>query len=97
MACLNSVGKTPVDKDKLTILVIVVAKTGRHFFRRAVGNGSRSHCLSGDCFTMLDISLTVACRKESNTEGVVTGPGMWGDIRVDEILARRLVILSAKN
>ena len=60
MACLNPVGKSPVDKDKLTMLVIVVAKTGRHFFSRAVGNGSRSHCLSGECFMMLDISPTVA-------------------------------------
>ena len=76
--------------------MIVVAKTGRHFFSRAVGSGSRSHCLSGERFIMLYISPTVACRKESNTEGVVTGPDRWGDITVDEILARRLAILSQK-
>ena len=60
MACLKLAGKSPVDKDRLSMLVIVVAKTGRHFFSKAVGNGSRSHCLSGECFQMLDISPTVA-------------------------------------
>ena len=60
MACLKLGGKSPVDRDKLTMLVMVVAKTGRHFFSRAVGSGSRSHCLSGERLMMLAISPTVA-------------------------------------
>ena len=75
MACLKQDGKSPVDRDKLTIFDIVGASTGRHFFNREVGNGSKSHCLSGRRLIMPDISATVVGRKELNTGGTVAGAG----------------------
>ena len=75
MACLKEEGKSPVDKDKLMILVIVDARTGRHLFNREVGSGSKSHCLSRGRLIMPDISATVVVRKELNTGGTVAGAG----------------------
>ena len=75
MACLKQDGKSPIDKDKLMIFVIVGARTGRHLFNSEVGSGSKSHCLSGRRFMMPDISATVVGRKESNTGGTVAGAG----------------------
>jgi len=67
VAFLKQDGKSPADKDKLMIFAIVGARTGRHFFNREVGRGSKSHCLSGRRLMMSDISATVVGRKESNT------------------------------
>mgnify|MGYP003449255975 FL=1 len=44
MDCLKLEGNSPVDRDRLMILVIVGARTERHFFSRKVGSGSESHC-----------------------------------------------------
>jgi len=35
MDCLKLAGNSPVDKDRLTILVIVGAKTKSHFFQQS--------------------------------------------------------------
>jgi hypothetical protein len=75
MACLKQDGKSPVDRDKLMIFVIVGARTGRHFFNRKVGSGSKSHCLSGRRLIMPDISAIVVGRKEPNTGGTMAGAG----------------------
>ena len=62
-------GKQPVDNDRLTMLVSVSAKTGIHFFKRDVGIGSRSHCLSGKWLMRRQISTTVAGRKDVSDGG----------------------------
>ena len=46
----------PEDSDRLTILVIVGARTEMDSLRMDVGIGSSSHCLVGDCRTNLVIS-----------------------------------------
>ena len=37
--CLKLDGKQPVDSERLTIVVIVGARTGRHFFQNTYMNG----------------------------------------------------------
>ena len=54
---LKDEGKVPDDRDKLTISVIVGARTDMDCLSRNVGIGSSSHCLVGDCRTSLVISL----------------------------------------
>ena len=71
--CLMQDGKQPVDYDRLTMLVSVSAKTGKHFFKRDVGIGSRSHCLSGKWLMRRQISTTVAGRKDASGGGVFGG------------------------
>ena len=39
---LNCLGKTPVNRERLTMLVMVGRSVGRHCLRMDVGNGSRS-------------------------------------------------------
>ena len=77
--CLKHDGKLPVDSNKLMMFVIVGARTGRHFFSRDIGRGSRSHCLSGRRRMMLDISVTDAARNESNDGGTAVGAGECGE------------------
>lgn len=71
--------KEPEVRDALTILVIVGANTGRHFLSKAVGMGSRSHCLSGEDFMARMISSTVAGRKDARLDGGNGGFGICGD------------------
>ena len=57
----------PVDKERLTMLVIVGARIDMDCLSMDVGMGSSSHCLLGDCRTSLVISLMSAkrnCRKK---------------------------------
>ena len=75
MACFKLDGKSPVDRERLTMFAIVGARTGRHFFRRPVGSGSKSHCLSGRHLMMLVISTALVNRKDSNAGGLVAGAG----------------------
>lgn len=81
----------------LTILVIVGARTDRHFLRRAVGIGSKSHCLSGADFISVVISSTVAAFNEWRIAGVLGGCGMCGDDEVAGISEWSLVIFPAKK
>ena len=61
------------------MLVIVGARTHRHFLSREVGIGSRSHCLSGvDCMSLV-ISSMVAGLKEVKLVGGEGGSGECGD------------------
>ena len=48
MDSLKFDGNVPETSERLTMLVIVGTRTGKHFFKREVGIGSRSHCLSGE-------------------------------------------------
>jgi hypothetical protein len=56
MECLKVSGKDPVDIDRFTILVRTGRSEFKHFFRRAVGMGSNSHCLSGEAMMSFEIS-----------------------------------------
>ena len=47
MDFLSESGKQPVDRDKLTIFVMVGIRALAHCFRRLVGMGSSSQCLLG--------------------------------------------------
>jgi hypothetical protein len=38
--CLKEEGKEPVDRERLTILVMTGRRTGRHCLRSQVGSGS---------------------------------------------------------
>ena len=65
----------PVDKERLTMLVMVGARIDMDCLSMDVGMGSSSHCLVGACRMSLVISLTSAkrnCRKEG---GVLVGCG----------------------
>jgi hypothetical protein len=79
MDCLKEVGKEPVARDKLTMLAMVGARAEMHFFKRHVGIGSRSHCLSGAARISLVISSTVAGWKAENWVGGEGGFGKCGD------------------
>ena len=46
--CLNCMGKVPVDRERLTMVVIIGRIVQETSFRRNVGIGSRSHCLLGE-------------------------------------------------
>lgn len=72
-------GKQPVNRETLTMLVMTGARTGKHFFSRLVGSGSRSHCLSGSDEMMWHISSTDVGRKILKTGGVTGGAGTCGE------------------
>ena len=55
--CLNCMGKLPVDRERLTVVVIMGRIVAETSFRRNVGIGSRSHCLLGEARKSLAIKL----------------------------------------
>ena len=65
----------PVDKERLTILVIVGARIDIVCLSMDVGMESSSHCLVGACRTSLVISLMSAKRNCRREGGVLEG---WG-------------------
>lgn len=79
MDCLKDEGNVPDDSERLTIVVIVGASTEMHCLSRDVGMGSSSHCLDGDCMTILVISLMSAGRKCERIGGFRVGFGTCGD------------------
>ena len=95
--CLKFDGKVPVASERLTILVIVGARTCKDFFNRAVGIGSRSHCLSGADLISRVISSTVAGLKQEKTAGVDGGLGVCGDDVDGGIADWSRMILSEKK
>ena len=54
--CLKCMGKVPVDRERLTMVVIIRRIVTETSFRRKVGIGSRSHCLLGEACKSLAIS-----------------------------------------
>ena len=74
-ACLKDWGKVPVDKERLTMLVMVGARTDMDCWRMEVGIGSSSHCLGGDCRTSLVISSMSVGRNTVRGAGVQEGFG----------------------
>ena len=64
-----------VERDRLTILVIVGMKTDEHCIKTEVGIGSKSQLVSGESESSLEVSSIVTGAKEENCGGV-TGGGM---------------------
>ena len=54
--CLKCMGKVPVDRERLTMVVIIERIVAETCFRRKVGIGSRLHCLLGEACKRLTIS-----------------------------------------
>ena len=74
--CLKTRGKEPAAREMLTILVMLGAKIDRHFLRREVGIGSRSHCLSGAHLIRRIIPSTVAGRVDEKLPDSESGSGV---------------------
>ena len=60
-------GKVPVDRERLTMVVIIGRIVVEISFRRKVGIGSRSHCLLGEACKCLAISSIDAEENDDNT------------------------------
>ena len=69
MECLYASGNTPVERDKLKILVITGIKICEHFFNNEVGIGSRSQYLSGEEDRILVTSFSVTGRNAPRQAG----------------------------
>jgi hypothetical protein len=97
MDSLKFDGNVPETSERLTMLVIVGTRTGKHFFKREVGIGSRSHCLSGEDLMSCVISSTVAGVKDEKVAGADCGSGVCGDDVVGGTADWSRIILSEKN
>lgn len=75
MDCLKVDGTEPEAREKLIIVVMVLARTGRHCLSKEVGIGSRSHCLLEADWMRWVISSTVAGRKDVSLAGSEGGSG----------------------
>jgi len=60
IACLNEVGKTLSESDRLTMLVTGKSKESRHDFNRKVGMLTRAHEELEDCIMVARTSSVVA-------------------------------------
>ena len=67
--CLKCMGKVPVDRERLTMVVIIGRIVSETSFKRKVWIGSRSHCLFGDACKSLAISSVGAGGNDDNTLG----------------------------
>jgi hypothetical protein len=76
MDSLKQDGKQPVYKERFMMFVMVGARIGRHAFRREVGSGSSSHCLSGRRRMRLEISSTETEWNKQSLGGFAGG-GSW--------------------
>jgi hypothetical protein len=96
---LKWVGRRPEAREWLIIEVIVGMRREAHSLRRAVGMGSRSHCLLGDWWSSLATSDSVAGEKEESSEEIGGGTTEWGeeDVGLDLREKWSLVILSEKK
>ena len=61
--------EVPVDRERLTMVVIIERIVAETFFRRNVGIGSGSHCLLGEACKSLAISSIDAGGNDDNTLG----------------------------
>ena len=67
--CLKCMGKVPVDRERLTMVVIIGRIVAETSFRRKVGIGSMLHCLLGEACKSLAISSIDAGGNDDNTLG----------------------------
>lgn len=98
VASLNVSGKVPEVRDRLTMDVMTGASISVHCFRREVGIGSESHCLSGDSPISLLISSMVTGMKLVSSGGGDDGETECGDsgAGTDSMIFLRFVTLSEK-
>jgi hypothetical protein len=98
VASLNVSGKVPEVRDRLTMDVMTGASISVHCFRREVGIGSESHCLSGDSLISFLISSMVAGTRLVSSEGGDGGETKCGDSDggTDSITLLRFVTFSEK-
>ena len=66
-------GKVPVDRERLTMVVIIGRIVAENCFRRKVRIGSSSHCLLGEACKSLAILSIDAGGNDNNTLGVKGG------------------------
>ena len=59
--------KVPVDRERLTMVVIIGRIVAETCFRRKVGIGLRSHCLLGEACKSLAISSIDGGENDDNT------------------------------
>ena len=71
--CLNCMAKVSVDRERLTMVVIIGRIVAETSFRRNVGIGSRSHWLLGEACKSLVISSIDAGGNGDNTLGGIGG------------------------
>ena len=71
--CLKCMGKVPVDRERLTMVVIIGRIVEQTCFRRKVVIESRSHCLLGEPCKGLAISSIDAGGNDDNALGVRGG------------------------
>ena len=64
-------GKVPVDRERLTMVVIIGRIVAPTCFRRKVGIESKSHCVLGEACKSLAISSIDAGGNDDNTLGVL--------------------------
>src|SRR6218665_3959906 len=62
--CLKSRGRLPVDKERLTIFVMMGTRMDAQSFSKEVGIGSSLHCLLGRDCNRLNISVSDVCWKQ---------------------------------
>ena len=67
--CLNCMGKVPVDRERLTMVVIIERIVAETSFRRNVRIGSSTHCLLGEACKILAISSIDAGGNDASTLG----------------------------
>ena len=93
--CLKCMGKEPVDRERLTRVVIIGRRVAETCFWRKVGIGSRSHCLLGVTCVSLAISSIDAGENDDKTLGV-RWRLEWGGMGegLDDSLRRRMDTLS---
>ena len=68
--CLQCMGKVPVDRERLTTVVIIGRLVADTCFKRKVGIWSRSHCLLSEACKSLAISSIDAGGNDDNTLGL---------------------------
>ena len=64
---LKCMRKVPVDRERLTMVVIIGRIVAETCFRRKMGIGSRSHCLLGEICKSLVISSIDAGGNDDKT------------------------------
>ena len=67
--CLKCTGKVPVDRERLTMVVIIGRIVAETSFKRKVEMGSMLHCLLGEACKSLAISSIDAGGSDDNTLG----------------------------
>ena len=70
-------GKLPVDRERLTMVVIIRRIVAETSFRRKVGIWPKSHCLlGGTCKSLTILSIDAG----GNDDNTLEGRGDWNEV-----------------